>query len=39
MYYELENTIAPRYFKSLGHALEYAHRHGTRIVRCLGAAA
>jgi len=39
MYYELENTITPRWFKSLGHALEYAHQQGTRIVRCLGTSA
>lgn len=36
MNYEFENSVTPLYFKSLGHALEYAHRHGTRIVRCLG---
>jgi len=36
MYYELENWIEPLYFKSLGHALEYAHHQNTRVVRCLG---
>ena len=33
MYYEFENTLTDLYFSSLGAALEYAHRHGTRIVR------
>ena len=34
MQYEFENTLAVLYFESLGAALEYAHEHGTRIVRC-----
>lgn len=33
MNYELENTLNPLYFDSLGAALEYAHQHGTRIIR------
>jgi hypothetical protein len=33
MYYEFENTLTALYFKSLGAALEYAHKQGTRIVR------
>jgi len=36
MYYELENRITPLWFKSFGHALEHAHRQGTRLVRYLG---
>lgn len=35
MWYELENRIEPLWFKSLGHALEYAHKHNTRVVRTL----
>lgn len=35
MYFELENRIEPLYFKSLGHALEYAHKHNTRVVRII----
>lgn len=30
--YEFENGMTLQ-FKSLGHALEYAHKNGTRIVR------
>jgi len=33
MYYEFENIIEPLWFKSLGHALEYANKNNTRIVR------
>ena len=33
MMYEFENTRTDLYFDSLGAALEYAHNHGTRIVR------
>jgi hypothetical protein len=32
--YELENGMT-LYFETLGHALSYAHKHNTRVVRSL----
>jgi len=33
MTYEFENELEPRWFKTLGDALEYASNSGNRIVR------